>query len=118
MKQKNLLITVLGLLLAIILVRNIVSFMRVQDRLKEARTLIEKEKQEQSDLLKRREYIKSARFIESQARNKLGFAKSGELVVVLPNAEFLRSLVLPLPQDEALEDVPNWRKWVEVFGGE
>ncbi len=54
-------------------------------------------------------------FIEKEVRNKLGLAKEGEAVVVLPDAETLRKLAPQIPvETDSLPD-PNWKKWLKLF---
>lgn len=115
MYKSRVLVLGLGLIIIGILVRNIVSLARVQERLHKAQTKLEQERQEQALLKATKERINSAEFIEFQARNKLGYAKSDEVVVVLPDPEFLRSLVQPLSEETLMSNQPNWKLWLEVF---
>ena len=57
----------------------------------------------------------SVEFMEKEIRNKLGLAKDGETVVVLPDQEILRKLA-PKPDNEenTLPD-PNWKRWIKLF---
>ena len=76
-----------------------------QEYLKELRLEYEKLKQEF-------EYKKSNEFAEAEIRNKLGLAKDGEAVVILPNEN---------DENWKLEtgnwklETPNWKKWRDLF---
>ncbi len=70
-------------------------------------------RQENSSLKQELEYKKSQRFAEQEIRNKLGLAKEGEQVIVLPKKD-----------DEASsgdvvnkKQLPNWKKWQKLFFG-
>lgn len=57
----------------------------------------------------------SPNFIEREVRNKLGLAREGEAVVVLPDSDTLKKLAPQIPtQTETLPD-PIWRKWLKLF---
>lgn len=73
---------------------------------------LEKLKQE-NDVLKRElEYKKSQRFAEEEIRNKLGMAKEGEEVFVVPQEEDNNK-----QETVNKKQLPNWRKWqVLIFG--
>jgi len=54
-------------------------------------------------------------FVEREIRDKLGLVKTGEAVVVLPDADTLRKIAPVAPADvESLPD-PNWKKWEKLF---
>jgi len=60
------------------------------------------------------EYVKSAEFLEKEAREKLGLAREGEVVVILPeNVEELISA--NQPQISENQEEPNWKKWLKLF---
>lgn len=83
--------------------------------LDEAKDRVERLKKEQEDLLKTKEKIESDEFIEKEAREKLGLAKPGETVVVLPDQETLKKLAPKLEEETFPEELPIWRRWVEMF---
>ena len=49
------------------------------------------------------------KFIEKEAREKLGLGKPGEVVVILPKVEQRPS------NAPATEGKANWRKWWELY---
>lgn len=72
---------------------------------------LEKLKRENADLKNELEYKKSNEFAEGEIRNKLGLAKKGEAVVVIPRKE---------ESGDTNEDVKmaNWQKWWSLFFGQ
>jgi hypothetical protein len=60
--------------------------------------------------------VESDFYRQKEARDKLGLARSGETVIVLPNEEILRRLS-PRKADSQVENQkePNWKKWANLF---
>lgn len=57
----------------------------------------------------------SSAYIEKQIRDKLGLAKDGEVVVILPDNEIVKSLApLLVDVENSLPD-SNWVKWKKLF---
>ncbi len=77
---------------------------------------IEKLKQENEELQKNLEIVKSEEFIEKQLRDKLGMAKEGEIVVILPDAEEVKKFAPRIDEEEEVLPDPNWKKWIHLFG--
>lgn len=92
------------------------------NRIKVGNTVIEKtkakiekseaENQKLSDQLK---VIQSEEFMEKQLRDKLGLAKEGEIILVLPEADIVRKLSPQIPIEVEIKPKSNWQKWVELF---
>lgn len=108
------LIIVSALLLSVVLVRNILSIVNVQKRIDEGKLGVEKLEKEQTALKQRLEIATSSAFVEKAAREKLGWGKEGEYIVVLPNEEFLKSLAPKISQEQKPQK-PNWQKWLKLF---
>ena len=87
--------------------------LRTGDRLsqvvEELQTLEIKNKELKNKLLE----AKSAQFIEAIARDKLGLAKEGETVVVIPEERINQILGLSKKIEEI--KLPNWLGWLKVF---
>ena len=79
----------------------------------EAEKQLEKLKQENEALKGELEYKKTDEFVEEEIRNKLGLAREGETVVILPKENDENSK-LQTP-DSRLGS--NWEKWQELFFG-
>lgn len=56
--------------------------------------------------------VKSPDYIEEEVRNKLGFVKKGETIVVIPEEKL--KLVLGASQSAVIR-LPNWLGWLKVF---
>lgn len=111
----NYIIVFVCLLLAVSLVRSIFKIKKADKKILDAQQLVEELKVESEKLEEEVKIVQSDYFVEQQLRDKLGLAKEGEIVVVLPEDEVLRKLV---PRRESEEEVlpnPNWRKWLNLF---
>lgn len=69
----------------------------------------EEKEREYAFLLERLFYVQSDQFVEKEARDKLGLVKSGEHIVLLPEAK--KSSKTP----EYTDIYPNWKRWIELF---
>lgn len=85
--------------------------------LEEARNEVALLEKEQAELLELREKVESDEFVEKEARNRLGLAKNGEKIVVLPPKDVLARLAPPSEEKEFLEELPIWKRWVRLFFG-
>ncbi len=56
---------------------------------------------------------KSPEFIEAQARDKLGLAKDGETIFIVPKEKIEQILGLSKKVEEI--KLPNWQGWLRVF---
>ena len=72
-------------------------------------------KKENEELTKKLQNVESVQFVEEVARNKLGLAKKGEIVVVLPDIQTLKNLAPKLPIEKASLPDPNWQLWLKLF---
>jgi cell division protein FtsB len=111
----NIVFIVISLLMLASLSRNIIKVREAKERLKEKEEYIEKIKGENEELNQRADVFKSEEFIEKQLRDKLGLAKEGETIIVLPDEETIRKFA---PSDEKEEEIlpdPNWKKWFKLF---
>lgn len=66
------------------------------------------EQQKNKFLKERLSYVKTNQFVEDVAREKLGFTKPGEKIVILPKKG-------EKTNEQQAEDKPNWQKWWEMF---
>ncbi len=111
----NIVFVVISLLMLVSLARNIIKVKEAKERLKEKEEYIEKIGEENEELGQRVATFKSEAFIEKQLRDKLGLAKEGETIVVLPDEETVKKFA---PSDEKEEEIlpdPNWKKWLKLF---
>ncbi len=92
------------------------------NRIREGDMLIQKTKvrlekinQENKKLTEQLQITESEEFVEKQMRDKLGLAKEGEIIIVLPEPDIVKKLAPTLPKSEEVKLKPNWQKWVELF---
>ena len=102
--------------LSISLVRSFIKITKADTQIQAVKNKITNLKNENSQLTSQITSVESEFFVEKQARDKLGLAKKGEIVLILPND--IESLNL-LSQTE-IEDKPefpktNFQKWLEIF---
>lgn len=112
--KRNILLFV-TVIIALILAYN--SFKRIKDFKLTAQTVDDRQayldslKKENEALKKDLEYKESSQFAELEIRNKLGLAKAGEAVVIVPKEE------TSTQRPETRSQKPNWRKWKELLFG-
>lgn len=111
----NYLLILLFILLMISLTRNIFRVLGAGERIERARDRVEKLKKDNEELERKLAEIQSQEFIEKQLRDKLGLAKEGEVVIVLPDEEILRKLAPRQEEEEETLPDPTWRKWLKLF---
>ena len=114
-KTSSYILLFLIVVLSLSLVRNISNIKRAESVITEKRLEVEKVRREKEELSERLEYTKSQEFLEKQLRDKLGLAKEGEFVVILPPPEVLRKFAPKRVEEEILPPEPNWKKWVKLF---
>lgn len=83
--------------------------------LDEARASVQKLEKEQARLLELKEHVESQAFVEKEVREKLGMAKEGDVVVVLPPDDVLRKLAPSLEKETFIEEYAIWERWTKMF---
>ena len=111
----GLILFILVFVFATSLIRNIFKAVNIRKRIGEEKEKIEELQREKEEFERKVAEAESEAFIEKQLRDKLGFAKEGEVVLILPDDETLKKLV-PISQEEEnfLPD-PTWKKWLNLF---
>jgi cell division protein FtsB len=105
----------LAILLAVSTVGNFQKARRVRSDIQAEKDKIAKIKAENDELERQLAEIQGSDFIEKEVRNKLGLAKEGEAIVVLPDEATLKRLAPQnLNEGDTLPD-PNWKKWEKLF---
>lgn len=93
------------------------NFKQAEKRVEEKKRYIEGLKKEKENLENKVREIKSEAYIEKRLRDDLSMAKEGEIIVVLPEDEVIRSLSTKKDSEVGGKlDLPNWRKWLIFFG--
>jgi cell division protein FtsB len=106
---------ILIVFLMISLARNIVKTLDAQKKIDSKEKEISALEKKNEDLRKELSQVQSSQYTEAQLRDKLGLAKEGETVVVLPDKDILKSLVPERSQEENTLPDPNWKKWIKLF---
>lgn len=100
------------LLLGLNSFKRILSLQGTSKNVEKEEAQLEALRQENAFLKQELEYKKSQRFAEQEIRNRLGLAKEGEEVIVVPKKG---------DEDGSSQDtvnkkqVPNWKKWQRLF---
>ncbi len=76
---------------------------------------IEKAEVENQKLAEQLKITQSEEFMEKQLRDKLGLAREGEIILVLPEADIVRKLSPQIPEEIEEKPKPNWQKWMDLF---
>lgn len=121
--MKTKIVNIIGLLSAIVLFLVLLtSLINSLKRIKEGQNIVNKNKiklekiKEENKLLENQvEIVQSDEYLERQFRDKLGLAKEGEIVLVLPEAEIVKKLSPQIPEENEAKPKPNWQKWLELF---
>lgn len=97
------------------LVQNISRMNLAMSRISQAKQELSASEKKNEDLKNSLQISDSSEFVEGQARDKLGLAKIGETVIVLPQADVLRKLAPVRVETKINLPDPNWKKWLKLF---
>lgn len=97
------------------LIRNIGKVSKVKKEIKDREVRVSNLRNENDRLKKTLNDSQTGEFVEKQIRDKLGLAKQGEIVLVLPGSDLLMKLAPDLPKNEATLPLKNWEKWYRLF---
>ncbi len=114
-KLSGIAIWVFVILLLISTIKNIGRVRSINDAVQAEKGKVEKMKQENAQLEAQIAQTQGSAFIEKQIRDKLGLAKAGEAIVVLPSADILRKLAPQIPVEQNSLPDPNWKQWLKLF---
>lgn len=97
------------------LFRNILKINEAKNRIQREKEKVIKLEEEGRVLEEELKKMQGNEYLESQLRDKLGLAKSGESVVILPDPETLKSLVPEIPDEKDYLPDPPYKKWLKLF---
>ncbi len=104
-------ITVIALFLLLRMLSGAWKLYSAGGRLQEAKAELLHVEKENAELKIRLEEVKTPEFMEREAREKLGYGKEGEVVVVVPEEEIKK-----LQKEAEVESSePNWRLWWNLY---
>lgn len=116
-------VNIMGLVMAsMVFIILVSSFVKSIRRIQVGDTVIEKTKvkieraeEENKRLEEQLKIVQSEEYLEKQLRDKLGLAKEGEIILVLPEADIVRKLSPHIPEEEEIKPKTNFQKWMELF---
>ncbi len=111
----DLLIIFVTAFFGISLIKNIVRVAKAKEQIVEISQAVEKLQKQNNELKMRLTEVDSQAFTETQLRDKLGLAKPGETVVVLPDIEILKKLAPTDTSEPTALPEANWEKWYKLF---
>jgi cell division protein FtsB len=114
-KYARLAVILLFIMLGLSLLGNISKISEADKKIKAKEAQVEKLRQENEEIKKRLEGVTSEVYVEKQLRDSLGLSKEGEIVIVLPDKETLKSLAPKLEEEEDTLPDPNWKMWLKLF---
>lgn len=91
---------------------NVYRLWKAGERVTEAEKKLALVKDENQRLTKELEQAQTDEYMDRLVREKLGYGKPGEVVVVIPQ-ELIENGELRIENEE----VPNWRKWRRLYFG-
>jgi hypothetical protein len=101
------------IIILVILIKNNITFLLNYQKSGSALSSLEKnlatEQKKNQYLSERLYYVKTDKFVQNQAQNKLGMLKEGEFFVIAPTAAPLNS------PTQTFNSEPNWRRWWNLF---
>ena len=106
---------VLTVILVVSTINNINKITSIRKQVEAERQRVEKMQADNAKLQEQIVEAQGADFIDKQMHDKLGFAKTGETVVVLPDDSIVKSLAPVQTPDEDILPDPNWMKWKKLF---
>ncbi len=106
---------IVGILLSVTLVRNVLIIASANKKIQKTKNEILELEQKNEILKKQIEIAQTAEFKEKQARDKLGFVKEGEVVIVLPDEQTLKQFAPKTEEEKETLPAPIWKRWMKLF---
>ncbi len=114
-KIKVYLLIIFVFLFGLSLFRNILKINEAKNRIEREKEKVIKLEEEGRILEEELKKMQGNEFLETQLRDKLGLAKKGESVVILPDPETLKKLVPEIPDEKDYLPDPPYIKWLKLF---
>lgn len=110
-KKWSILVVIAGLLFAVKQGASVWRLWKSGEQVHLAQMQLQQEEERNQALKKRLAEVDNPEFIEREAREKLGYAKEGETILILPQQNEVDSSQL------TVDSRPNWRKWWDLYIG-
>ena len=114
-KARVYVLIILVFLFGLSLFKNILKINEAKNRIQKEKEKVIKFEQEGRILEEELKKMQGNEFLETQLRDKLGLAKKGESVVILPDPETLKKLVPEIPDEKDYLPDPPYKKWLKIF---
>lgn len=114
-KYLHYLVFAILLFLIISMTRSTIGFWGKMSKIDEAEEKVAKLKMEQQALLEIKKDVDTEAFIEKEARERLGLAKEGDTVLILPPDEVLKKFAPKIEDELRQEELPIYKRWVRLF---
>ncbi|KKS32986.1 MAG: Septum formation initiator [Candidatus Amesbacteria bacterium GW2011_GWA2_42_12] len=102
---------VISLFVAVKLGIGVVRLWKTGGLVDEAKKEVSDLKKENSSLQEKLVYVNSPEFVEKEARDKLGYGREGEVILVLSDQNANLKSQISNPKTE----VPNWKRWWDLY---
>ncbi len=112
-KWQSWVILILGLVMIFRVGGNVVRLWKAGGWVEEAERDVKKAEEENLRLKEQLAEVQTPQFLEREAREKLGYGRPGEIVIVLPEQGSTQSSVPSTLEDQA----PNWVRWRKAYLG-
>lgn len=101
----------LGLVIA---ARQVISVWRLWksgEQVRLAQAQVSQAEEKNQSLKTRLAEVDTPEFIEREAREKLGYSKEGEVILILPNQNANPNSQISNP----IDNIPNWKQWWDLY---
>ncbi|HBC73168.1 hypothetical protein A2379_03775 [Candidatus Amesbacteria bacterium RIFOXYB1_FULL_47_13] len=115
---KGWILIILGSVTAVRTGMNVYRLWQRGGRVGETRQQLEAAKAENRRLQTKLEEVQTDEFVEKEAREKLGYGREGETVLILPKQDNAQGPVMPAGRQVLSTqepEIPNWRKWWKLY---
>lgn len=106
-------VLILGVVILAKLVNNISRLVRAGGRVTQEEKKLADTQALNRQLKERLSEVQTPQYMERQAREKLGYGKPGEVILVLPEQNGTQSSVLSTQEDKS----ENWVRWRKLYLG-
>lgn len=106
---KGKILVVLGLALVVKSGLGVIKLWKTGGLVAEAQKEVQDLQEEQKELSAKLAYVNSPEFVEKEARDKLGYGREGETILILPDQNSVPS------NASATAGEANWKKWWDLY---
>jgi cell division protein FtsB len=105
-------VLILGVVMVFRVGGNVVRLWKAGRWVEEATQSVKEAQEENQRLKAKLGEVQTPEFMEREAREKLGYGREGEIVLVMPDEQNSKSEILSSKEDEA-----NWVRWRQLYLG-